>query len=430
MSNLCQIPPCHIIIEILSTTSRKIKEEIIASQSAMDHTIFFRGLWYAMSPYHTFGVKDITNKFENEGDGLEWKEFEDVLVALKNRDITGYAAQDEIRRIKQKASKDEWNYWYVLILNRNMRLGITEQSINKIVKKDHSIPVFGCQLAHDATKFVDKIKGKKILDLKLDGVRCLASLDTRGFVSMYSRSGKYLDFPEIAAEIKTNLVEGFVYDGEIMSRSFQHLMTQVNRKHNKNTDDAVFHIFDMIPIEHFKNGYSPNKQIDRKKMIGFLRGHKRINIIDYMEVDLSTSDGYNDYIQMNQRAINFGYEGIMIKDPNAPYEIKRSMSWLKQKPFIEVTLVAEEMEEGKGKASGMMGNIICSGYDGDKLIRVSVGGGFTDLQRIQFWNNPDDVIDHQLEIRADAITMNEDGNYSLRFPRFKSFRTIEKGEQL
>lgn len=422
--------PWYTIIELLSTTSRKAKEEIISYQSALDNTVFFRGLWYAMSPYHTFGVKDITNKFENEGEGLEWKEFEDVLIALKNRSITGYAAQDEIRRIKQKASKDEWNYWYVLILNRNMRLGITEQSINKIVKKEHSIPVFGCQLAHDATKFTERLKGKKIIDLKLDGIRCLASLDTNGFVSMYSRNGKYLDFPEIAAEIKNTLARGYVYDGEIISNSFNQLMTQVNRKYNKNTDDAVFHVFDIIPIENFKNGFYSVPQIVRKRQLKSYVNNSRINVIDYIEVDLDTESGYNDYIQMNQRAINFGYEGIMIKDPNAPYEIKRTMSWLKQKPFIEVTLTASSMEEGKGKAAGMMGNVNCEGYDGEKFIEVSVGGGFTDIQRINFWNNPDSVIGHSLEIRADAITQNENGSYSLRFPRFKSFRTIEKGEQL
>lgn len=426
------LPPWYTVINIVSTSSRKIKEEYLAQRSAEDDSIFFTGLFYAFSPYHTFGVKDIASIYNDDGreNELEWPEFESLLVKLKNRELSGNAAQAAIREVKEKASKDAWNYWYVLILNKDMRIGITESTINKVVKRQYSIPVFGCQLAHDATKFSDKIKGKKILDLKLDGVRCLASLDASGFVAMYSRSGKHLDFPEIAEEIKNSLARGYVYDGEIMSRSFNELMTQVNRKHNRDTNDAVFCIFDVIPITDFKNGYCPTQQIYRKGMLSNYVNTLRINIVGYKEVDLDTREGYQEYISMNEMAINQGYEGIMIKDPDAPYEIKRTMSWMKQKPFIEVTLMADSIEEGKGKAAGMMGNVLCSGYDGDKFIEVSVGGGFTDYQRVQFWNHQDDVVGHMLEIRADAITQNEKGGYSLRFPRFKSFRTIKKDEQL
>jgi len=35
-----------------------------------------------------------------------------------------------------------------------------------------------------------------------------------------------------------------------------------------------------------------------------------------------------------------------------------------------------------------------------------------------------------VEIRADAITQNQDQTYSLRFPRFKGFRGFEAGEKL
>jgi len=35
-----------------------------------------------------------------------------------------------------------------------------------------------------------------------------------------------------------------------------------------------------------------------------------------------------------------------------------------------------------------------------------------------------------VEVRADAITSNQDGTYSLRFPRFKTFRGFETGEKI
>ena len=34
------------------------------------------------------------------------------------------------------------------------------------------------------------------------------------------------------------------------------------------------------------------------------------------------------------------------------------------------------------------------------------------------------------EVRADAVHRNQDGTYSLRFPRFKTFRGFEVGEKI
>ena len=40
------------------------------------------------------------------------------------------------------------------------------------------------------------------------------------------------------------------------------------------------------------------------------------------------------------------------------------------------------------------------------------------------------LVDQLVEVRADAVTQNQDGTYSLRFPRFKTFRGFEIGEKI
>jgi len=35
-----------------------------------------------------------------------------------------------------------------------------------------------------------------------------------------------------------------------------------------------------------------------------------------------------------------------------------------------------------------------------------------------------------VEVKADAVTQNQDGTYSLRFPRFERFRGFVPGEKL
>ena len=68
--------------------------------------------------------------------------------------------------------------------------------------------------------------------------------------------------------------------------------------------------------------------------------------------------------------------------------------------------------------------------DDGKDIVVSVGSGFSDELRESIWADTQGTIGQVVEVRADAITQNQNGTYSLRFPRFKSFRGFAKGEKL
>ena len=120
----------------------------------------------------------------------------------------------------------------------------------------------------------------------------------------------------------------------------------------------------------------------------------------------------------------------MIKDIDAGYTCKRSHAWLKMKPFIEVSLEIKDVEEGTGRNEGRLGAFICEGTDDGKDIKVNVGSGFSDSDRDSYWNDRSRLPGNIVEVRADAITQNQDGTYSLRFPRFKTFRGFEVGEKV
>jgi DNA ligase-1 len=224
-----------------------------------------------------------------------------------------------------------------------------------------------------------------------------------------------------------------VLDGEIMSSSFQDLMKQVHRKDNVEAGDAILNLFDVLPLEDFEKGVYDKDQTTRSSMVKFWveQNQHLIPSVTYVAnelVDLDTPEGKQRYKEINAKAIAGGYEGIMLKDPGAGYECKRSVAWLKLKPFIEVSLTVVATEEGTGKNIGRLGALVCEGVDDGKDIRVNVGSGFSDQQRDDFWNCR---VDGQIvEVRADAITQNQDGTYSLRFPRFKSFRGFELGEKI
>jgi DNA ligase-1 len=303
----------------------------------------------------------------------------------------------------------------------------------------YSIPVFGCQLAHDSTNHESKVTGKKLIEVKLDGVRVITIVYPDGRVDMFSRNGKeLLNFPHVIEQISTVVKKtpppyAVVLDGEIMSSSFQDLMTQVHRKSDVKANDAILNLFDFIPLENFEEGSWDRTQLIRSKMVQAWveQNHAELpNVVCLANelVDLGTNEGQLRYKEINAQAVAGGYEGIMIKDPEAPYECKRSVAWLKLKPFIEVSLTVVTTEEGTGKNVGKMGALVCEGVDDGKAIRVNVGSGFSDQQRDEFWSCR--VDGHVVEVRADAVTQNQDGTYSLRFPRFKGFRGFEPGEKL
>lgn len=435
--------PWNIIKNLEADNSRLAKEAIIVEQAELANDQFFNGVKLALDPLITFGVKKVPEKKQLGGDGLKLETFAKVAEALANRQLTGNLATTTVNDLMRKATQDEWNHWYRRILIKDLRCGVSEKTINTAVKKakklEYEVPVFTCQLAHDSANHEKKVTGQKIVEVKLDGVRVLTVVHPNGKVDQYSRNGKELvNFDAIKQQISKHAFtfgQPVVLDGEVMSSSFQDLMKQVHRKENVSADDAVLHLFDILTLNEFLKGQGQHRQIDRSVSLDawyneFKDHLPNISVVGRELIDLDTDEGQTQFKELNQRAIDGGYEGIMIKDPEAKYECKRTTSWLKLKPFIEVTLEVVDVEEGTGRNEGRLGAFICKGEDDGRTISVNCGSGFSDSDRDLYWSERGKVVGRLVEIRADAITQNQDQTYSLRFPRFLRFRGFEAGEKL
>jgi DNA ligase-1 len=434
---------CDSIIRILEDhPSRLNKEGIIEAEANSNNTELFEGLRMCYDPLVTFGVKKVPSHSGPDGQGLPWVAFKELAHLLATRQLTGHDARDAIELALTTSTKSQWNDWYRRILIKDMRAGFTEGTVNRVCKKEHpqfTIPVFECMLAHDGAKHEKKITGKKLLEPKLDGVRVVTVVNADNKTAvMYSRNGTVLEnFSHITQAIEANIEmfdRSIILDGEMVSSSFQALMKQVHRKSDVDSEDARLMVFDMLPLSEFQRGEST---LGQRRRSNALRTMKTIfdrvgslDIIPQKEVDLDSYVGELEFIQYNKDAIDAGFEGIMIKDVDAPYECKRSVSWLKMKPFIEVSLEITNVEEGTGKNVGRLGALVCSGVDEGRDIRVNVGSGLSDADRTEFWANRDNLSGQIVEVRADAITQNQDGTYSLRFPRFLRFRGFAAGEKI
>jgi len=438
--------PQAIIEKLEADNSRLAKEQVIleAMEEGLDE--FFEGVRMALDPLVTFGVKQVPEKAENEvlsAQGLSWENFKELADKLIARELTGHAARDAIILQMNIATAEQWNGFYRRILIKDLRCGCSEKTVNKIAKKfpQYTIPTFTCALAHDSANHEKKMVGKKQIEVKLDGVRVLAVCKS-GKVELFSRNGKqFHNFPHIIKEIEAVLERkpspyDCVLDGEVMSKDFQDLMKQVHRKDGKAATDSVLHLFDFIPLTDFLEGGWNKPQTYRSNLVKYwvLENEdllEHVQACEWEEVDLSTDEGNRRFVELNKTAVDGGYEGVMIKDIDAPYECKRTHAWLKAKPFIEITLTVVDVEEGTGRNEGRLGAVIVEGEDDGYNYRLNCGSGFTDSQRDEYWAERSSLIGQLIEIRADARTKSQDSDtYSLRFPRFKTFRGFQAGEKI
>jgi DNA ligase-1 len=437
------------IRDLESSNSRLHKERVIekafmaAQLGSSTAQCFLFNCYAAYNPFWVYHVRQIPETVGLTGQANPWPRFWALCEALRTRSVTGHAARDRIQALSQLFDSEQWNSVCRRVLTKDLRCGITEKTLNQVLGNSAwRIPVFACQLARDSTEQTRQMQGLKRLEVKLDGVRVLAVV-TGNTCVLHSRNGRVMEnFPQVAEAIMDNrqlLSAGldavnFVLDGEIVGESFQQLMRQAHRKQHAHTQDMVYHVFDIMPLTDFTNGCCKVSQQHRLDWLSAaqtaLTQHHCLRVMPGMTVDLDQAQGHDIMRRFGEAAVSQGYEGLMIKDLSAHYECKRTSAWLKWKPFIEVSLEVIDVEPGTGKNLGRLGALVCSGQDHGKHITVNVGSGFSDSDRTEYWNSRSDLVGQIVEVRADAITQNQDGSYSLRFPRFVRFRGFEPGEKL
>ncbi len=426
-----------------------LKQALTAQKLGSENSSTFLGAFKACyNPFITFGIKQIPNTIGITGAENPWDEFFDLLQELSDRRLTGHAARDSVQAMSERFDTSEWNHFLAPVLRRDMRCGVSATTFNKIMKgTEWEIPIFSCQLATNCENRPE-MKGTKRLEPKLDGVRVLMVVsltDSATYTTCYSRNGKVFEnfkhieyqildhLPELLhAPSKTKhtssgaLMQSFVFDGEVVSNSFQELMRQARRKENVAAEDSVFHIFDILPLADFNRGHW-NSQLSKRiellhAMEPAIDKMPNVELLPHLQVDLDTHEGKSQFERYCREMVAAGFEGVMIKDLDAPYICKRSISWMKYKPVITVDLQVVGVEEGTGRNKGRLGALVCHGIDDGKEITVNAGSGFSDEDRDNLWRDRNVVIGQTAEIMADAVTLNQDGTYSLRFPRFVRFR--------
>ena len=111
-------------------------------------------------------------------------------------------------------------------------------------------------------------------------------------------------------------------------------------------------------------------------------------------------------------------EGLMV-NLDVPYKCRRHNGILKVKRFYTMDLPIVACEEGSSRLAGVLGAFVLN-YKGNE---VRVGSGFTDEQRIHYWDCRDDLTGVLCEVKYKEISYDKNtGAESLQFPIFVGLR--------
>lgn len=425
-----------------STTSRKEKEEIIASFH--DNDTILEAFYFLFNPFIHTGISRTkikkTINVQKDTTLTTPKQVFDYLEKYDTgRDVDIKNVQEYIESAVDKTDngidRDEQRFLNSLF-TKTLKIGVTASTVNKALGYKF-IPEFKVQLSHSFDKYKNSIPNEFTITEKLDGHRTLCVVDDMGFVDFFTRKGNdVLRLTQIEDSVKnwvgkTNILgrttfnSGVVLDGEIIVQKGEtdDLFNETSKIIRKNGEKTglVFHVFDIIPREVFLTN-------DMSKPLPYSERRKTLNSLfaiaddqEWLKLVPALYSG-SDTEQIEKIAhdlIEEGKEGAMVNDNSANYQFGRTKSLLKVKEFHSADLVVTGYFEGQGKYEGTLGGLIVD-YNGNE---VKVGSGFTDEQRDEYWAKREEMINRivQIDFFSESTNQNND-EISLRFPTIKGIR--------
>lgn len=368
-----------------------------------------------------------------------YDEFHNMLERLNSREVTGNAA---VALVEETIARfvDEDKPILHAIMDRNLKIGIAAESFNKTT--DDALNKFEVALAFnlDKVKNVNPIDGTFYASRKLDGVRCIAIVDTNAQeVQFMSRQGKEFTSLENLKQPMLDLCSQYsgtmVFDGELCAvdengnEDFAGAVKRVTKKDQQATD-IKYCIFDIIPYEAFLAGEDTREHInfpfsDRYRqytemyMENMYVGDVAKYIMPLVQERILTQE---DFDKWTDAVSENGWEGFMLrKDVN--YKGGRTKDLIKVKKFQDAEYIVEDVINGTAvyNEGGMKEYDIVSAL----VIRhkdnvVKVGSGLSKEQRLAWFKDPSMIIGKTITVQYFEETQDsKTKEYSLRFPVLK-----------
>lgn len=304
----------------------------------------------------------------------------------------------------------------------------------------------------DAREIFDRLAGKQIIfEVKYDGARLQIHLKAGkpAEIKFYSRrlNDDSAAMPDVAAALrqawkgKDAILEGEVvaFDPALKEKqAFQAVLMRLGRVHNIEEKvreiPLVLYLFDLLYYDGHDLMNQPQSE-RRKQLKQLFRPTERVKLTDEI-----ISDKPKDEEKFFKQALRAKHEGLMVKDPDAPYVPgKRTDNWMKIKPQFEtLDVVVVGGIWGSGRRRGLLSSLIVAIRDRGEFKTVGkVGTGFSEeiLKDLTAKLEPKIItttrglnveIEPEMVIEVDFQDIQKTNRYRagyvLRIPRFKRER--------
>ncbi|MCL2157112.1 MAG: ATP-dependent DNA ligase [Methanobrevibacter sp.] len=290
--------------------------------------------------------------------------------------------------------------------------------------------------------------GESICETKYDGIR-LQIHKKEDEINLFTRrlENVSLAIPEMVGYIKKSFPnENFIAEGEIIATknnkpiSFQYMLQRVRRKYNieKAIEDVPLKLF-LFDLLYFKKSMIDEPLAIRRSTLEEVvdTSLDQINLSEMIKV---TCENRNDALDLFNKSIAEGHEGIMIKDPKEPYipgiRGKKMQKFKAEPESLDVVVVGGTY--GIGRRTNFIGSykVAIKGEDDELKTVAHVATGLddetlaslTDLMNKYKVHEKGTKIDVEpkiiLEIAYSEIVKSPEyeAGYSLRFPVVKRIR--------
>lgn len=344
---------------------------------------------------------------------------------LNTRKFTGHAARDLVTNKLQCLNNAQLNI-ALMVLNRDLRIGVNKKTINKVWDKlIIKPPYMRCTPLNKKT--VKKIQFPAIAQLKADGMFCYAMVNN-GVCKFESRSGEEYFFPVLEKEFE-KLPDG-VYSGELLVHGIE------DRESSNGLivsdlppqDEIYMSVWSVVGFDEFygktDDDFFPADYAATLKVLNSLItlnesiDKSKINVIDTYEVN-----SLQELFDLTSKIMKQGLEGTILKDKRLTFKDGTSTLQLKLKLSIELEMRVTGFIEGKKGTDRehTFGSLTYSNDEG--TIKGSVASGLTHSQLKMINSDRQSYIGKVITVKCNDISKSlQKEEYALSHPRFVEFR--------
>lgn len=396
----------NLCAKLQSISGTKDKQQFLLDNRCDEFDTFLK---FLLDPQITTGIdkKRLKKEVNVEYFG-EYINFESILNHLKENN-TGRDCDVAMCQVFIAANL-AYTDFLTAVFTKSLKLGVDVKLVNKAYGDDF-IFNWEIQQAYPIEKYPLKPNEWITITQKCNGVRATYC---RG--KIMARSGvEFKGLDHILATLDT--YPEYVFDGELMlkdktgltdNEAFRKATGIINSDEDKS--GICMTVFDIVPLADFESNLPKVKYSKRRELIDFFVDADNVKFLPA----LYQGTDHTQIPILLDKMVAEDKEGLMV-NLDVPYKRKRHSGILKVKRFYTMDLRVVSVEEGEGKYIGMLGKANVE-FNGNI---VGVGSGFTDEQRIKYWEDKDYLVGKIIEVKYKEVsTDKKTGLQSLQFPVF------------